>query len=470
VLRRTWPQRLLLATSCVVIVGLLATAGALGYVYSKYSQLPRVALGAVLSERSGSSAPQNFLIVGVDSADGLDPDDPALRGRVVSTLRSDTIMVLRVDPGAGKALLLSIPRDLWVPLASGGRQRINTAIQTGGPMELIRTIESYLAIPVNHYVQVDFAGFKDLVAAVGGVPMWFEHPARDRASGLVVPDAGCITLDPDQALAFVRSRAFQTYEGGSWRTDPTGDLGRIERQQDFIRRALRRAVDRGMRNPVTLDSLIDVGLASVVVDDVLTAEDIIDLSRRFRSFDPEALELLALPVADDTVGGAAILRLVDREAQPLLERFRAAPGAVEPSGVRVKVLNGSGRSGEARETADALSQVGFGVGQTGEAESFGRPRTVVQHGPGQREAADLVARWLEAGALIEEVDDDLDADVVLVTGTDFDGLRAAALPATSTTAPDPTVPDHGAVPPAGPGPGGPEDPDSTDEQPPVPAC
>jgi polyisoprenyl-teichoic acid--peptidoglycan teichoic acid transferase len=335
-----------------------------------------------------------------------------------------------------------LPRDLWVTLDSGGSQRINVAVQVGGPSELVETIESYLAIPINHYVQVDFAGFQDLVGAIGGVPVYFPDPARDRNSGLSVPEAGCVNLDGEQALAYVRARAFQTYVDGSWRTDPTGDLGRISRQQDFIRRALRHAVDRGLRNPLTLDELIDVGLDSVVVDDVLTADDIFDLGGRFRTFNPETLDLYALPVYDDTVGGASIVRMVDLEAQPILDLFRGLDaGDVEPGGVRVMVLNGSGRAGEAVSTAEALASAGFGVAGTGEADAFGLERTTVRYAPGQLPAADLVARWLVSGAeLVEVPGEELGADVVLVTGTDYAGLRTEPeASTTSTTEPTTTT-------------------------------
>jgi polyisoprenyl-teichoic acid--peptidoglycan teichoic acid transferase len=417
---------------------MLMTAGGLAYVYSKYARLPRVEVGMVLTERGGSDAAQNFLIVGVDSAEGLDPDDPIREQREdmgIGDLRSDTIMVLRVDPAAERASLLSLPRDLWVTLDSGGSQRINVAVQVGGPSELIETIEGYLAIPINHYVQVDFAGFQDLVGAIGGVPVYFPEPARDRNSGLAVPEAGCVTLDGEQALAYVRSRAFQVYVDGSWRTDPTGDLGRISRQQDFIRRALRHAVDRGLRNPLTLDELIDVGLDSVVVDDVLTADDILDLGSRFRTFNPETLDLYALPVFDDTVGGASIVRMSDLEAQPILDLFRGLEaGEVEPGGVRVMVLNGSGRAGEAVATAEALSSAGFGVAGTGEADTFGLERTTIRYAPGQLPAADLVARWLVSGAeLVEVPGEELGADVVLVTGTDYAGLRTEPEASTTST-------------------------------------
>lgn len=439
----------MLGFNACLVVGLLAVAGGLAYGYGKYSQLSRVELGSVLTEREGGDEPQNFLLVGVDTAGDLAPDDPAVAGRAVAGLRSDTMMVLRVEPARGEASLLSLPRDLWVPLASGGSQRLNAALEIGGPGELIDTIEQYLGIPVNHYVQVDFAGFKGLVEAVDGVPVPFATPVRDLRSFLDIQDTGCVTLGPDDALAYVRARTFQTFEDGRWRTDPSADLGRQARQQDFIVRALHRAIDKGARNPVTLDRLVDVGLATVVVDDLLTADDIVTLASGLRSFDPSDLALDQLPVEDDTIGGADVLRLLDGPAQPVLEAFRGTTDRdLRPADVRVRVLNGSGEPGEAGDVSSALVQRGFASAGTGEAERFDQTTTVVRHGPGQAEAAVLVARYLAGEVRVEQVDDELLADVVVITGSAFDGVLAAPGAAPSTSS-GPSAPPGSAPGPAG---------------------
>ena len=434
--RRTWGQRLVLLTCSALVVGLLGTAGTLGYAYSKYSRLSRVELGAVLTEKASSDEPQNLLLVGIDSAARLDAEDPRAAGRD-AVLRSDTMMVLRVDPGAEQAHLLSIPRDLWVPLASGGNQRINTAIQIGGAPELIDTIEGYLGIPIHHYAQVDFAAFRELVAVVEGVEVWFEHPTRDRQAGLSVAEPGCVLLDPDQSLAYVRSRHLQTLQDGRWRTDPTGDFGRMSRQQDFIVRAVRRAISRGARNPVTLDRLIDAALAAVTVDDQWKAEDMAALASRFRLFDPDRLIRHSLPVVDASIGGAAVLRLLDDEARATLELFRGAEeGVLAPADVRVEVLNGTGRTGEAGQISDGLGSAGFTTVGVGEAERFDFASTVVRYTAGSEAAADLVARHLDPGAVLELVEGPLGADVVVVTGLDLIGVREVPVP---STAPPPTT-------------------------------
>ena len=435
--RRTWQQRVVLCSSGALAVVILVTAGGLAYVYSKYSRLPRVTLGSVLTTKDDPDEAQNFLLVGVDSAANLDDDDPARDGRGnVGGLRSDTVMVLRVEPGAERASLLSFPRDLWVPLASGGKQRINAAIQNGGPSELIDTIEQYFGIPIHHYVQVDFAGFQELVDVVDGVSVYFPAAARDSRSGLWVEDAGCVTLDGRQALSYVRSRHYQRYVDGRWRTDPSGDLGRVSRQQDFIIRALTRAVGQGARNPLTLDRLVDAGLATVTVDDLLTADDIIDLGRSFRSFDPGSLTTYALPTVPGSAGGASILRLQDEEAQPILDHFRGTdPGDLRPSDVRVLVLNGSGQSGHASETSEGLQAAGFGSAGTGDAERFDVTEPLVRYTAGSEAKADLVARYLDPSARLELVDADLGADVVVVTGSQLTGVRTDPRPpGPSTTA------------------------------------
>lgn len=442
--RRTGFQRLVIVTNVVAVAGFLFAAATLAYGYDKYGQIPRVEIGEHLTrsdEDDTVGEAENFLIVGVDSAEGLDPDDPVAASRTeIGGLRSDTMMVLRVEPASTRAALLSLPRDLYVPIAGDrGRDRLNAAVQIGGPELLVKTIQNYLGIPINHYVQVDFYGFGQLVSAIDGVPVYFPNPVRDLRSGLDVPEPGCVTLDPRNALGFVRARAYQEFIDGGWRTDGSGDLGRIRRQQRFIVAALERSFDQGLRNPVTLDALIDSAIDAVTVDDTLDAEDLLDLAREFRRFEPEALDIYQLPVVDDTVGGAAVLRLVEREAEPILDVFRNHdPAVLTESSVRVRVLNGTGEPGQAAAAAADLREAGFAIGGTGDASRLGVRTTEVRHPPGQEPAADLVARWLEAGARTIE-DDDIDG-LQLVTGADWEGLRDEPLPAPDTTISSTTMP------------------------------
>ena len=289
-------------------------------------------------------------------------------------------------------------------------------------------------------MQVDFASFRGLVEAVGGVTVPFPYPARDEQTGLLVTEAGCHTLDPVEALAYVRSRFYEQYVDGEWVTDVRSDIGRIERQQDFIRRALQRAIDRGARNPATLDQLIDVALSGIVVDDELTADDIFDLARRFRSFDPDDLVTYALEGTPDTVGEAQVLRLVEGpETEAVLSIFRGSSTTeIEPEGVRLVVHNGTGAPRQGAEAAEALRSVGFIASVAGDEPGAGAEGTIVRHPPAQAAAADLVARWLVGGARLESTRPRRDR---LVTGIDWqvrDELRPPTS-TTSTTLPEPST-------------------------------
>jgi LCP family protein required for cell wall assembly len=473
---RSWGQRLTLVGGALSAVLLAAAAGGLGYFYRKVERLPRIELSGVLASPEASGDPQNYLIVGVDDADTLAADDPVRVGRDSPGL-ADTIMVLRIDPAERQASLLSLPRDLWVPYGGGDEARINTAIQRGNgrPDVLVQVLDDYLGIPIHHYVQLDFAGFYGLVEAIDGVPIYFPNPARDRNSGLSVLETGCVTLDARQALEYARSRHYQELIDDEWTSDPTGDLGRIQRQQAFIRAALNRAVSRGARNPGTFDRLLDVALDSVTVDDELTTGDIFDLAQRFRSFNPSSLETVSVPVVEDTTsGGAQIVRLVESEAEAVLAQFRGSAGdadsgegdagdagnagdagdgtggsdgsdgggsdaasAVAPASVRLSVLNGSGVSGQASDASAELSEAGFSVIGTGEAETFDYSRTTVRYPAGSRTQAEAVASWLVAGADLEEVpasDGTTDADAVtVITGADWQGVADEAGTVDTTT-------------------------------------
>ena len=227
---------------------------------------------------------------------------------------------------------------------------------------MIQTIEEDFQVPIDHYLQVDFAGFKGIVRAVGGLPVYFPTPVRDLNSGLSVPTAGCTTLDDSQALGFVRSRHYEIYTNGHWHEDPASDLGRISRQQDFIRRVIRRAISKGVRNPIKLKSLLDIGLKSITLDDTLKIGQLTDLGLRFRGFNPDTLTNYSLGEAVVGVyhGGASVLDLVPSKADPILRLFQGTGNTDLPvTSVRVKVSNGSAAENQAANATLALGAVGF---------------------------------------------------------------------------------------------------------------
>ncbi len=320
---RTWPQRLLLSLNIFIVFACLLAAGSLAWAYNQASALPRIDVGSSLQAASAPGEAMNILLVGIDDGMGLAEGDPVLRGRSKS-LNTDTIMILRVEPKTQQASLLSLPRDLWVDIAGGGQGRINTALSLGGPERLIQTINQDFGIPINHYAMVDFQGFEALVKAVNGVPVYFNFPSRDQATGLFQYDTGCQTLNGEQALAFARSRHFEISRDNmkTWQEDPTSDFGRVTRQQQFIRAALKKAVAQGVRNPFILKDFLDIAKKNVTLDTEFTVQQLVDLGAQFRTFDPEALVSFT-PVATGTFKGAAsVLELNVAASQPIFDVFR----------------------------------------------------------------------------------------------------------------------------------------------------
>jgi LCP family protein required for cell wall assembly len=263
---------------------------------------------------------ENYLLVGSDSREGIvaGSDDYAFVGdeAMVGGRRSDTIMVLRQEHNGGAALM-SLPRDLWVEIAgTGEKQRINTAYNDG-PERLAATVSQSLGIPIHHYVEVDFLGFKDIVDEIGGVEICTFNPARDIHSGLNL-NPGCQVLNGDMALAYARSRYYEEWDGNDWQTDPRADLGRIERQQNFIRAAVAGMLADISSSPFGSGDTLAAVTDSVRIDSRL---DPIKAAQALRQAAEVGLRTYALPVENDTVGDAAILRLGD-DADALLEYFR----------------------------------------------------------------------------------------------------------------------------------------------------
>ena len=429
---------------CVLLVGA-------SYVYFRYQlgRLDRLNIPGLSNDDTASV--MNVLLVGSDTretatgdiADATGKGDEGTAGQ-----RSDTIMVLHIDPKQQKAAILSIPRDLYVSIPGNGSDKINAAFSIGGPPLLIRTIKDTLGVDINHYVEVDFAGFERIVNTIGGVKVYVDHPARDFMTGLDIPQAGCNELDGYQALAFVRSRYYETYERGLWVPGSNSDLDRIARQQDFIRRIMKKAVSAGLSNPLTLNRLINIGVDNVRVDQQMSTKDITTVARRFRSIDPDTVDMLTLPTTDGFAGGAAVQLLDTKKAQEYIDRLNGVTvdtSRIRPSDIAVKVLNGNGTEGLAGRAASALQVAGFRVALTGDALTHDYQETVVQYAPGQQAKAAFLRSLLSSGASLEQDSTLSGADVVLVLGADYDGLHTPPAPGTGTPGsaapPAPPVPE-----------------------------
>jgi LCP family protein required for cell wall assembly len=287
---------ILLLALCV-----LATDGAYLYVRSKLNKIPRIAVAGL--QPAGAGDPQNILVVGSDSRANESAAAAENFGTTtdVSGQRSDSIVLVHLDPRTSQAALLSIPRDLFVPIAgTGTSNRINAAFNTN-PGQLIATITQNFGIVVNHYVQEDFGGLQGLTDAAGGVCMNFPYPARDSSptgkgseTGLNIPAAGPHVLNGTEALAFVRSRYYQYYDKGAWHAEGTGDIGRIERQHEFVRALASKAI-HSAHDPFTGARVLDRAVKTLAVDTTFTSSVMLRIGIKLRSFHPASVPSFTLP-------------------------------------------------------------------------------------------------------------------------------------------------------------------------------
>jgi len=314
-------RRLVPVLVIAVVVAAAGTAGTLVAAKGAIDTVHRT--GAVASVLSASSAGvENFLLVGSDTRANSDPNSPDYGGigseGDVQGSRSDTIMILRRDRRTGAASLLSIPRDLWVTIAGTDKKnRINSAFNSG-PDVLVRTIQDNLGIPIHHYIEIDFSGFKSLVDAIGGVQLCFLYPTRDTNTGLNITEPGCFVLGGVQALAYARSRHYEEYRDGDWHEDGTADLGRTQRQRAFVDQALRTALARVKANPFEAGDIMRSGAGSLTVDDGL---DLVAAAASLRTAVDGGLQTYALPVTGKTIAGKSVLLLGDG-ADQVLSFFR----------------------------------------------------------------------------------------------------------------------------------------------------
>lgn len=257
---------------------------------------------------------KNFLLTGSDNGACTDSNSKTSGGigdRTNFGERSDTIMIIRIDPSSKRAAILSFPRDLWVDIAGTTRQnRINSAFKSTDPNRLVTTIEENFKIPIDHYVNINFCAFKEIVTAVDGVKVPFLYPTRDKKTGLNVTAPGCINFDGDTALAYVRSRSGYRYFDTTkqkWVEDPTGDLGRISRQQDFLRRSMQRALDKGSSSLSVANNLLNAALKNVITDDQLTPRGMLTLAQAMRDLNTRTVATYTIESYPKRIGEMSVL-------------------------------------------------------------------------------------------------------------------------------------------------------------------
>lgn len=394
--------------------------------------------------------PQTYLVIGSDTrafvGDFNSEAGQAFckeEGRCDTTQRSDSIMMVHIDPSNNSVFVVSISRDVVVDI-NGRRSKINAAF-LDGPGGLIKALDENFHIKINHVAIVDFEQFQEINRVVGGVHVSFPYPARDKKLKVEFNQTGCINLDPGQALSYVRSRSMEEKRNGKWvYTHGIPDIGRIQRQQDYFRRLAQKAAGQA-GNPNDFLDLANKVKKFVAVDSFFGRDDFLRLVAAISKIDfgsDGGVEMVTFPWVN--AGNNSDL-LPDNDYWPAIADRLNGGEAPETKAVDIKlrVLNASGVDGAAKTVSDFYTN-NFNVGKadpaTGNADQLA-DTTIVKYATGAFEKAKPLLAFL--GAPPVEQDASLtDADVLIILGKDFKGLvdyenalkeQASATSTTTTT-------------------------------------
>jgi len=427
----------ILATLTVTFISLSAYAAYRGV----YDSIHHV---VVTSGELGKRPPklngsENILIIGSDARTGTH----GKYGRGIQGSRSDTSMLLHISPTHTGAIVISFPRDTEVPVFSceadgsghpgqqdqpGSVEQLNWSFSNGGAPCLWRTLEQVTHIHIDHFVEVNFDGFKSIVDDVGGVPVCLPYPIRDPASRLNLP-AGKSVVQGNQALAFVRERHIGL---GS-------DLQRINRQQIFLASLAQKIKQSSsLSNPAKLYSLVHDIASSLTTDSALSMTDMYAIANSLKGMSTSALQFIMAPVVPYPLNPDNQVEFAQPSADQLfaaiahdnhiLKTARQADRAkplptVRPGRVHLQVLNGTSVAGLAATTAGQLTARGFKVAATGNANGAAST-TVIEYGSSAQMPEVNTLQKQIPGAQAKQVPSLHGSTLSLVLGSGFKGLGA----------------------------------------------
>ncbi len=434
--RPRWLRNLIRVSIALLVVVLALAGGEIAYVAYRNNQVQRVTLHHLQSPPSSGPnvGVQTFLLVGSTSRCVLNNKQTSAFGSCaagITGVNSDVILLLRADQRTHTVSVLSIPRDLAMNNVRPGQFYKIDAALADGPDQLVAAIEQNFGIPINHFVELNFDSFQNIVNALGGINMYFPYRVYDDSSGLHIRTTGCVHLDGFNALALVRARNYWYFKGGQWRDDGSGDLGRIIRVHEFLRVLATAVAKRGFSNPITDNDLLGAVAPDLEIDSSLSISDMVDLLRAFGSINPDAVPELTMPNIENFADymyqgydfGSVVLPTYPQD-QKAIDKFlglKRPPGsAVAPGSFTVSVTNGTATPGQATTTAAELSSRGFDVVGTSSATPIGPiSETVVYYSPGRLLDAERLVENLHGIVALAQGPTDAGADVTVVTGSDY---------------------------------------------------
>jgi LCP family protein required for cell wall assembly len=343
-LARRWWKAASLMVAALVALGVSGASVQMIRLLAEIADRPKISVPP-LDKREDPDVfgdlPSNILVLGSDTRRGLTPEQQEALGtpQTVTGERSDTIILLHIDPRREEAVVVHFPRDLLVEIPGHGSDKINAAYDLGGPSLAVRTVKEFTGLPIHNYVEVSLAGFQRIVDLMEGVRICVDRPMFDPESGLNLPTAGCHWLDGQGALAFVRARHV---EG-----DRIPDFSRIRRQQQFMRAFFTKLISVGSFFDA---DLIRQAAQQVTTDDRLAAVDLIRLGQE-----------LSKLAEEDQIGAESL-------------DFRVVPGVAGP--VYVKPKPEADRLFEALRTGRPLPQVGMAPVGLGESPAVIKVRVL----------------------------------------------------------------------------------------------
>jgi LCP family protein required for cell wall assembly len=283
----------------LLVLLLLIIAGLVGVPLYAWSQVKRVD-DAPTGKRPADQPGTTFLLVGSDSREGLSKAEQKKLGTGgVAGQRTDTIMIVYTPP-TGKPALISIPRDSYLDIPNHAKNKVNAAYALGGPKLLEQTVEQNTGLRIDGYLEIGFAGFVNVVDAVGGVEMCLPTAIKDKDSHIDLPK-GCQTLNGVEALGYVRMR----------KADPRGDLGRVERQRAVLAAVAKKAASPAtVINPVRYWNLCNAGGQAVTLGQQTGLLQTLTVANAMRKIAGGQGLTLTVPVANSgasTPVGSAVL-------------------------------------------------------------------------------------------------------------------------------------------------------------------
>ena len=295
----------------LVFLGIGGAWGAQTYFDAKFTQVSALDENSSdIQDADAQANDENFLMVGSDTRDGASAEEGVGTADSTPGARSDTVMVAHIPADRKRVVVTSFPRDLeinrpdcqkWDPAQNKttdevfpGQKiaKLNTAYAVGGPACVTKVIQQITGLRINHFVGIDFNGFKEMVDAVHGVTVHNEKPIDDTILGKVLLETGDVTISGDQALNFVRARHVKG--------DPTSDYGRIKRQQEFIGALLKKVMSSDVvLDPGKLSDFI-TAFAKATFGDNLGVKQMMTLAQSMKGLDPSKISFLTVPTTGES--------------------------------------------------------------------------------------------------------------------------------------------------------------------------